>query len=69
VLVPEVSETTAQGAAYLAGIPTGAWTLEQVGELWREAKRYEPAMRDEERESLIAGWRRALERSKGWAVG
>jgi len=67
VIVPEISETTALGAAYLAGIATGRWTLEQVGEMWREAARYEPAMASEERESLLIGWRQALERAKGWA--
>jgi len=68
VVVPEVAETTALGAAYLAGIATGRWTLEQVGEMWREAARYEPAMGAGERESLLVGWHRALERSKGWAA-
>ncbi len=68
VVVPEVAETTALGAAYLAGIATGRWTLEQVGEMWREAARYEPAMGAEERESLLGDWRRALERAKGWAA-
>jgi glycerol kinase len=68
VVVPEVAETTALGAAYLAGIATGRWTLEQVGEMWREAARYEPAMGAEVRESLLGGWRRALERSRGWAT-
>jgi glycerol kinase len=68
VVVPEVAETTALGAAYLAGIATGCWTLEQVGEMWREATRYEPAMGTEERESLLAGWYRALGRAKGWAA-
>jgi glycerol kinase len=67
VVVPEVAETTALGAAYLAGIATGRWTLEQVGEMWREAARFEPAMGTDERVSLLGGWRRALERSKGWA--
>jgi glycerol kinase len=67
VVVPEVAETTALGAAYLAGIATGRWTLEQVGEMWREAARYKPAMGVGEREALLAGWHRALERSKGWA--
>ena len=67
VIVPEISETTALGAAYLAGIATGAWTREQVEEMWREAARFEPAMDEEERESLLAGWARALERAKGWA--
>jgi glycerol kinase len=68
VVVPEVAQTTALGAAYLAGIATGVWTLEQVGAMWREAARYEPAMGDDERETLLSGWRRALERAKGWAV-
>jgi glycerol kinase len=67
VVVPEISETTALGAAYLAGIATGRWTPEQVGEMWREAARYEPAMGAGEREALLAGWHRALERAKGWA--
>ena len=67
VVVPEVAETTALGAAYLAGIATGAWTLEQVAERWREAARYEPRMAADERERLLAEWRRALERSRGWA--
>ncbi len=68
VVVPEIAETTALGAAYLAGIATGGWTLEQVGEMWREAARYEPRMGTDERDSLLAGWRRALERAKGWVV-
>jgi glycerol kinase len=67
VLVPEVSETTALGAAYLAGIATGTWTLEQVGELWREAARYEPQMKDDERRRLLETWRRAVEKARAWA--
>jgi glycerol kinase len=68
VVVPEIAETTALGAAYLAGIATGLWSGEQVGEMWREAARYEPRMAVEEREALLAQWRRALERSRGWAA-
>ena len=68
VVVPEIAETTALGAAYLAGIATGRWSLEQVGEMWREAARYEPAMGEDEREALLAEWHRALERAKGWAA-
>ena len=67
-MVPEVAETTALGAAYLAGIATGRWSGEQVGEMWREAAHYEPAMGEGERESLLVEWRRALERARGWAV-
>jgi glycerol kinase len=68
VVVPEIAETTALGAAYLAGIATGLWSREQVGEMWREAARYEPRMGDDERRSLLADWRRALERSREWAI-
>jgi glycerol kinase len=68
VIVPEISQTTALGAAYLAGIATGVWTRAEVGEMWREAARYEPQMSEDERESLLAGWRRAVERSRGWAA-
>jgi glycerol kinase len=67
VVVPEIAETTALGAAYLAGIATGTWSREQVGEMWRQAASYEPQMGADERETLLAGWRRALERSRDWA--
>jgi len=67
VSVPEIAETTALGAAYLAGIATGAWTLERVGEMWREADRYEPRMEEAQRQRLLADWGRAVERSRGWA--
>jgi glycerol kinase len=67
VVVPEVAETTALGAAYLAGIATGRWSLDEVGEMWREDARYEPTMDAYEREALLGGWHRALERSRGWA--
>jgi glycerol kinase len=67
VVVPEIAETTALGAAYLAGIATGQWSLDQVGEMWRQAGRFEPRMGAGEREALLSGWRRALERSRNWA--
>ncbi len=67
VLVPEISETTALGAAYLAGVALGEWTEEETRAMWREAERYEPAMSADERETLLAGWARALERAAGWA--
>jgi glycerol kinase len=67
VIVPEVAETTALGAAYLAGIATELWTRQEVGEMWREAARYEPRMAEQERKALLREWRRAVERAKGWA--
>ena len=68
VVIPEVAETTALGAAYLAGIATGRWGLDQVGEMWHEAARYEPAMGEDERETLLTDWHRALDRAKRWAA-
>jgi glycerol kinase len=67
VIVPEIAETTALGAAYLAGIGTGRWSAGQVAEMWREAARYEPRVGEDEREALLADWHRALDRSRGWA--
>jgi glycerol kinase len=67
VSVPEVAETTALGAAYLAGVAVGLWSEDDVRASWREAARYEPRMPAERREELLAGWRRALDRSRGWA--
>ena len=69
VVVPEITETTAVGAAHLAGIGTGIWDLGQVESMWREAARYEPGMGSEERDRLLADWHRAVERSRGWASG
>jgi glycerol kinase len=68
VVVPEVRETTALGAAYLAGVATGRWSVEDVSRTWSEAARYVPKMGEESRASLLADWRRALERSRGWDV-
>jgi glycerol kinase len=68
VIVPEITETTALGAAYLAGIATGVWTVEEVGAMWREAGRYQPRMGEGQRRALLAEWHRALERSRGWAA-
>ncbi|MGZ5321633.1 MAG: glycerol kinase GlpK [Solirubrobacterales bacterium] len=67
VIVPEVPETTALGAAFLAGIATGVWDQAGVGEMWRQQARYEPEMGSDERETLIGRWRQALERSRGWS--
>jgi glycerol kinase len=68
VVVPEIPETTALGAAYLAGIATDTWTRQQVGEMWREAARYEPRMDSAERDSLLRDWHRAVARSRDWAT-
>jgi glycerol kinase len=69
VVVPEISETTALGAAYLAGVAAGLWTEEETRAMWRESARYEPSLAAGDRERLLAEWSRALERSRGWAAG
>ena len=62
--VPEITETTALGAAYLAGVATGCWSESDVRSMWRESARYEPSMSEDQREILLAGWARALERAR-----
>lgn len=64
VIVPEIRETTALGAAYLAGVGIGAWTVSDVREGWREGARYEPRMSEDERETLLSGWADALARAR-----
>jgi glycerol kinase len=67
VVRPAVTETTALGAAYLAGLAVGYWSsIEEVSGQWRVERRFEPAMARSEAAALREGWSRALERSKGW---
>jgi glycerol kinase len=69
VVRPAVLETTALGAAYLAGLASGYWKDQaDVSKNWREDRRFTPQMGTEKREHLYAGWKRAVERSKGWAA-
>jgi glycerol kinase len=68
VVRPKVQETTALGAAYLAGLATGYWeSTEEIAEQWSVDRRFEPSMDRSRVEELVAGWRKALERSKDWA--
>jgi glycerol kinase len=63
---PRNLETTALGAAFLAGLATGLWPdLDALARTWKAGDRFEPAMAPEQRDSLIAGWRRAVERTLG----
>jgi glycerol kinase len=67
VIRPEVTETTALGAAFAAGLAVGFWTdLEELGERWHEERRWEPEMEPDRREREYCQWRRAVERSLGW---
>ncbi len=61
---PEVIETTALGAAYLAGLAVGYWkNKEEICENWAISKGFEPNMEDEKREKLLEGWHEAVNRS------
>jgi glycerol kinase len=67
VEVPTITETTALGAAYLAGLAVGFWSgMDELAAKWRLARRYEPTLPDAEREALYGGWKRAVDRAKGW---
>ena len=67
VVRPQVTETTALGAAYLAGLAVGYWDDErEITQNWEEDRRFEPNMEGGEREQLLKGWRRAVERAKDW---
>jgi glycerol kinase len=68
VEVPAVTQTTALGAAYLAGLAIGFWhSREELAAKWQAARRYEPRMAIAERDRLYARWQQAVERSRGWA--
>ena len=68
VIRPVVSETTALGAAYGAGLATGFWSgLDELRSHWAEDRRYLPDMADERREALYARWKQAVTRTYGWA--
>ncbi len=67
VVRPDVTETTALGAAYLAGLAVGFWdSTEALATHWRADRRFEPAMTPERAAERRAEWREALGRSKGW---
>lgn len=65
---PMIRETTALGAAYLAGLAVGFWRDQQeIKELWTLDRVYEPDMESRQREKLLAEWQRAVQRSLAWA--
>ncbi len=68
VVRPRVLETTALGAAYLAGLATGVWrNADEIASQWRRERLFEPRMSRDEAKSRLAGWLRAVERAKNWA--
>jgi glycerol kinase len=69
VVRPAVTETTALGAAYLAGLAVGFWSgVQEISSMWAVDRRFEPAMSGDQRQARLSQWRRAVERSRHWAV-
>ena len=67
VVRPRVTETTALGAAYLAGLAVGYWeSIEQISQQWRAERRFEPTLGTDERATRLARWKAAVERSRRW---
>jgi glycerol kinase len=68
VVRPKVTETTALGAAYLAGLATGFWNdAGEISAQWQVDRRFEPRLAEPQRVAKLARWREAVERAKGWA--
>lgn len=66
--VPVINETTALGVAFLAALGIGDFnTLDEISDIWKLGKRYEPKISEDERHSLIDQWKRAVKRSQKWA--
>ena len=64
---PVVAETTALGAAYLAGLAIGYWSSqEEIASNWALDRRFEPSMSEDRRRSMLHTWHRAVERSRAW---
>ncbi len=67
VIRPAITETTALGAAYLAGLGTGFWEgIDEIREQWQEEKTFQPTAGDKEIDKLTENWERALQRSRNW---
>jgi glycerol kinase len=67
VVIQETTETTALGAAYLAGLAVGFWNdQEQIAANYKVRRKFIPRMSSKQRESLYRKWKMAVERSRGW---
>lgn len=68
VVRPQVTETTALGAAYLAGLGAGFWAdPSEISSQWKVDRRFEPRLAEPDRQAKLARWRQAVECAKGWA--
>lgn len=63
---PEVIETTALGAAYLAGLHVGYWNKDELAPNWQKDAEFTPSMKQEDRDELYKGWKKAVKRTMGW---
>jgi glycerol kinase len=67
VVRPKITETTALGAAYLAGLAVGYWkNTDDIRKQWQIDKTFSPVMNDEKRKELLKGWQRAVKASIAW---
>ncbi|MBX2925767.1 MAG: glycerol kinase GlpK [Chitinophagaceae bacterium] len=70
VVRPEITETTALGAAYLAGLAVGYWKdMQEIQSQWKIDKIFEPDMKEVTRNQLARGWERAIKAAQAWAIG
>ena len=68
VIRPKITETTALGAAYLAGLAVGYWkSLDEISMQWQIDRTFVPVMAPEKTESLVKGWKRAVRTTEAWA--
>jgi glycerol kinase len=69
VVRPKITETTALGAAYLAGLAVGLWSsTQEIATQWSVDRKFEPSISLADRQTKLARWHQALERAKGWAT-
>jgi glycerol kinase len=68
VIRPKITETTALGAAYLAGLAVGYWkNIDEIKKQWQVDKEFSPTMKDDKRNELVSGWQRAVKAAINWA--
>ena len=68
VIRPKITETTALGAAYLAGLAVGYWkNVDEIQKQWQVDKEFSPSMKDDKRNELVSGWQRAVNAAISWA--
>jgi glycerol kinase len=68
VVRPEITETTALGAAFLAGLASGYWSgIDQLQEQWKVNRSFTPAGDPDSMRAVLSGWEKALARSRNWS--